>query len=123
MDAETVVRRYWEQLWGGSDVGLVAEVFSEPYVRHNREGTSRLTHADLRDVLTRYWSAIGGSPRVTIDDLAVSGDRVWSRVTVRGNDAGTGEPMVITFLQQVRVADGRVAESWSLTAPDVDWTR
>lgn len=64
-----------------------------------------------------------GDRGVTIDYLAVSGDRAWSRVTVRGNHATGGEPMVITFLQQIRAPDGCGAESWSLTAPEVDWTR
>lgn len=116
-----MVRRYWEDLWGGSDLSVVDELFSEPYVRHNRNGTQRLTRAQLKSDFRRYWESLGNVQMVRIDDLAGAADRVWSRATIRGRDGESGDPRVVTFLHQARVAEGRLVETWSLTAPDVDW--
>ncbi len=116
-----MVRRYWEDLWGGSDLSVVDELFAEPYVRHNRNGTERLTRAQLKADFRRYWESLGNVQQVRIDDLVGAADLVWSRVTIRGRDRESGDPRVVTFLHQARVADGRLVETWSLTAPDVDW--
>ena len=61
-------------------------------------------------------------PVISVDDQAVSGDRVWTRLTIEGVDLDVGETRVMTWLQVFRVdADGRLAESWVLHAMGVDW--
>jgi len=119
--AADVVRRYWDELWGGADLAIVDELFAEPYTRHNRNGTEVLSRARLKDDFGRYWRSLGTAVEVRIDDLVESGDRVWTRVTIWGTDRESGDRRAVTFMQEARVADGRLAESWSLTAPDVDW--
>lgn len=121
VDGTEVVRRYWEGVWGGGELDLVDELFADPYVRHNRNGTEVLTRARIKQDLVQYWRSLRNA-EVTVDDLVAAGDRVWSRVTVRGVGEDS-DRHVVTFLQQARIVDGRYAESWSLAAPDVDWSR
>ena len=122
MTETDIVRRYWHDLWGGADLSLVDELFSEPYVRHNRNGTERLTRASLKADFRRYWSSLGDAREVRIDNLAVAGDgHVWSRVNIRGRDRETDALRVVTFLHEARIADGRIVETWTLTAAEVDW--
>lgn len=118
-----VVRRYWDEMWGGADLSIIDELFTDPYVRHNRNGTSTISRTQLREDFKNYWASFGNAAQVAIDDLIAEGGRVFSRVTIRGLDGESGDARVVTFLQEARVVDGRMAESWSLTAPDVDWSR
>lgn len=113
--------RYWNEVWGNGDLDLVGELFGQPYVRHNRNGSKSLTHDDVRRDLVQYWRTLR-SPRVQIDDQVVSGDRVWTRLTVRGVNADSGDETPVSFIQIARVAGGLIAETWSLNAPEVDWT-
>lgn len=116
------MRRYWEHLWAETDVSLVDELFAEPYVRHNRNGSECVPLAQLKDTFVRYWASFGAAPEVRIDDLAVNGNCVWSRVTVRGWDMESGEARVVTFFHEARLVDRRIVETWSLAAPEVDWS-
>jgi hypothetical protein len=114
-----LVRRYWDELWGEGDLSVVDELFAESYVRHNRGGNTRIDRQQLKADMVQYWKALQ-NPRPTVHDLAVSGDRVWTRVTVRGTGPEETD-VAVSFLQQFRIADGRLAEAWTLTAPEVDW--
>jgi hypothetical protein len=117
-----VVRRYWRDLWGGTDLALVDEIFGETYVRHNRNGTERLTRAKLKADFRRYWASFGNAAAVRVDHVSVDrSGHVWSRVNISGRDGDSGEVRVVTFLHESRLADGLIVETWTLTAPDVDW--
>lgn len=117
-----MVNRYWLEVWGNAKLDLVDELIADPYIRHNRNGSMRLSRKQVKQDLVRFWQAVRAAT-VTIEDQATSGDRVWSRVDVRGLNLETGEEMVVNFVQVVRIADGRMAEAWSLNAADVDWRR
>jgi hypothetical protein len=70
--------------------------------------------------VTEAWRLLH-DPVTTIDDQVVSGDRVWTRATTQGVNLDTGATSVLTWLVVHRLADGRLAESWSATLPGVDW--
>lgn len=122
MEPADLVARYWNEVWGNGDLDLVGELFAQPYVRHNRNGSKSLSHDDVRRDLVQYWRTLR-SPRVQIDDQVVSNDSVWTRLTVRGVNADSGDETPVSFIQVARITGGRIAETWSLNAPDVDWTR
>jgi ketosteroid isomerase-like protein len=119
-DPRAVVARYWDALWLRCELSAVDELFTEPYVRHSAAGTRTLTRAQLKDELRAAWRLLH-DPQTTVDDQVADGDRVWSRATTRGVTLDTGDPSVLTWLIVHRVADGRLAESWSATLPGIDW--
>ena len=119
-DPRDVVSRYWDALWRRCDLSAVGELFAEPYVRHSAAGTRTLTHEQLVEELRSAWRLLH-DPDTTVDDQVVDGDRVWTRATTRGVTLDTGEPAVLTWMVVHRVADGRLAESWSATIPGADW--
>jgi hypothetical protein len=122
--AADVVRRYWNDLWGGADPALVDELFDDPYVRHNRNGTQRLKRAELKADFRRYWASFGNAPEVRIDRLDVgSNGHVWSRVNIRGRNRDTDAPVGVMFLHEARVDGGLIVETWTLTAAEVDWAK
>jgi ketosteroid isomerase-like protein len=120
-DSAALAARYWQDLWGQQDLALVDELMADPYTRHSAIGTTVLRRTDLKKDLTQAWRLLHGAV-TTVDDQAVSGDRVWTRATTRGVNVETGEASVLTWLIVHRVEGGRLAESWSATLPGVDWT-
>ena len=60
-------------------------------------------------------------PDIVVHDRVADGDRVWSRVTMRGRNIDTGQLRTVEWLQIHRVVDGRIVELWGLYAGDVTW--
>lgn len=59
--------------------------------------------------------------RLTVEDLAVDGDKVWARLRGTGTHSGplgqvppTGKPMDITVFDLARFADGQLVEHWGV---------
>lgn len=123
MDPEEIVRRFWLEMWGGMDVAVMDSLFGEHCVRHNREGTETIPLEKLKESFVRYRATFADAATVRIDDLSARGDRVWSRTTVRWLDTETASERTISFLQLARIDQGRIVETWSLAAPEVDWGR
>lgn len=115
-----MLRRWWDEVWGEQRLDLVSELVGEPYVRHSAAGTVTRDHAGLREDLTQYWRVLH-RPRVSFDDMAVAGDKIWSRVTMEGVNIETGDVRTVSWLQVHRFVDDRIVESWMLYANDVDW--
>jgi hypothetical protein len=121
LDPAAVVRRWLNEVWMAGDLDAVAELVAPRYVRHGPSGTVVRDHEALRDDLRQYFRVLH-KPVISVDDQAVAGDRVWTRMTIEGVDLEAGEARLMTWLQVFRIdADGRIAESWLLHAADVDW--
>ena len=121
-DAVTIVGRYWAGLWVRRDLSVIDELIAEPYVRHSSTGTRSLSRAEFKREIRQAWRLLH-DPATTIDDQVSADDRVWTRATTQGVNLDTGETSVLTWLVVHRIADGRLAESWSATLPGVDWRR
>lgn len=120
MEPLEVVERWQERGWGDGDLNAVDELVAERFVRHDRSGTSTRTRAELKDDLRQYQRGLH-KPTVTVHDRVVSGDRVWSRVTMRGCNLDTGDERTLDVMQIHRVEDGLIVEAWTLTASDSNW--
>ena len=102
---------------------MIDELFADPYIRHNRNGNEIVTRPEIKKTMVQYWRALR-DPKPVIEDLAVQDDRVWVRLSVTGydNENEAERRVKVTWMQVFRVADGRLAEAWTLTAPGVDWS-
>ena len=118
-DPATVVREYWMRLWVDGDLGAIGELIADPYVRHSSNGNLVRDHTAVRGDMTGVLDTLS-SRAVTVDDQAVAGDTVWTRLTLHGVNVETEEHRTVSWLHVARVSDGRITESWSLNAP-VDW--
>ena len=116
----SIVQRYWDGLWTRRDLTVIDELIAEPYVRHSSAGTRSLTRAQFKREVRESWQLLH-DPATTVDDQVTAGDRIWTRATTTGVNLDTGHTSVVTWLVVHRVADGRIAESWSATLPGVDW--
>lgn len=119
-DLLRVCDRWWHDIWAEGDLDATGEIFADPFVRHTAVGTATTSTAEYRQMLAEFQRTLCRAV-TTIDDRAVSGDRVWTRATSRGFNRDTGEPVVLTWLLVQRVVDGRIVEHWVCTLPGVEW--
>jgi len=123
MDAEAKVRlvqRWWDELWGGDDLSVLAEICTDPYTRHTGLGTETLSLAEY-ERRVRQQRQVLRNATTTIDDQVVDGDKVWTRATSRGVDFTAIDKSVMTWITVHRIADGKIAEVWVSSLPGVEW--
>jgi predicted SnoaL-like aldol condensation-catalyzing enzyme len=53
---------------------------------------------------------------LSVDDIGSDGDRLFIRGTITTNNPTTGNIETNAFLEIDRITDGKMAESWTLTA-------
>jgi steroid delta-isomerase-like uncharacterized protein len=115
-----LVRRWFEAIDRGDDEVAIDELLSEDYVDHNpglpglspgREGV-RQANALLRPAFREQVHVI--------EEQVAEGDKVMTRVTVRGIFAGpflgyapTGELIELTGMAVHRIANGKLVEHWA----------
>lgn len=115
-----VVEQWQARAWCEYDLSAIDDLASDPMVRHGPSGTVERSHSELKQDLRQYQRTLC-KPMITVHDRVVQGDKVWSRVTMRGHNMETGEPRAVQWLQIHRVAEGRIAELWALYTTDVTW--
>ncbi len=118
--ADNPIVRLWNAAWLVRDPDTLATLVADPYVRHGREGTTRMSPTEFADQVVKALSHLKGT-ELLVDDLATVGDMVYGRVRMRGIDLDTGSPMTISWLGHFRIESGVVAESWMLHQTDLDW--
>lgn len=118
--AEQVVRDYWHKVWIDQDLDALAELVTEPMIRHTVDGTHEFDLPALKKRITDALRTVCGS-ELGFDSMTVDGDTVWARITLRGTTLATMAPLTITWIAQYRLEDDRIAEMWALHHPDLDW--
>lgn len=111
-------RRLIEQGFTKGDLSVVDEVVSPDCVEHQRglkpgrEGVKE-TIQTLRRWFTDF--------TLTIEDIAVDGDRIWARNVGRGVNTGsvmghppTGKPIAVDVIDVVRFENGMLVEHWGV---------
>lgn len=111
-------RRLIEVGFGTGDLGVVDEVVSPDLVERQRGLKGGRDGVKGTIATLRAWF----SPfSMTIEDLAVDGDKVWARIRARGVNTGsimgrpaTGQPMEIDVIDIGRFEDGMLVEHWGV---------
>jgi predicted ester cyclase len=118
---EMVVRRLLEEGFSqGRDV-VVDELVAPDSVEHQlREPGHPAGAAGVKAVIASLRRAFSDF-RLTVEDLAVAGNVVWTRNLATGTHDGpfrnrqpTGRRISIAVFDVMRVVDGRIVEHWGL---------
>lgn len=120
LSADEIVHRYWNRVWLERDLTVLAESYTDPTTRHTVDGTRTVSVAQLQDDLSESLRAMRGES-FSVDRLTVVGDTAWLRLTLRGVSLATMMPLVITWMAEYRLENGRIAETWVLHRSGVDW--
>lgn len=111
-------RRLIEQGFRDGDLSVVDEVMAADHVEHqhgfdppDRQGVKRAI---------AFLHLLSPDIQVCVEDLAVSGDKVWARLRAWGTHGGeilggpTGRAFDITVMDLCRFDNGRIVEHWGV---------
>ena len=111
-------RRLIEDGFGRGDLSVLGELMADDVVEHQRGNRPGRAGAEAVAQTLHAWMS---DFSLTVEDLAVSGNTVWTRNRARGVNAGpvmgnppTGRPVEIDVIDILRFEDGRVVEHWGV---------
>ena len=115
-----IVRRFVEAVQSEGDLSVLDELAAPDYVNHTARPGVPADREGLKQLTAMFRRAFPDG-RMTIEDMVAEGDRVATRKTFRGTHQGelmgippTGKAVAIGLIDLVRLADGKVVESWSV---------
>jgi predicted ester cyclase len=117
-DLEDRTRRLIEVGMGQGDLSVLDELMAEDIVEHQRGNHAGRDGAkEVAATLHRWMSDFS----LTVEDVAVSGDTVWTRNKARGINTGavmgnppSGAPVEVDVIDILRFEDGRAVEHWGI---------
>lgn len=110
-DNKALVRRFYDEVWNQGNLAVADELAAADFVNHNPvPGTT----PDLEGFKQLVTQARAGSVDLdtTVEDMVAEGDKVTVRVTQRGTDVASGKQFTLTWIDILRVEDGKAVERW-----------
>lgn len=115
---ETLMRRFYEELWSRGNLEAIPELVAENFVDHQAP-VGQTSGRELLAGLVVMWRTGFPDMRETVEDLISEGDKVVGRFLMRGTHRGefmgvapTGRSVTMSGIDIVRVADGKISEFW-----------
>ena len=115
---KTTYRRFIEEVFNQGQLDAIEQLVAPNYVQHNASPGTAPGRDGVKHIVSMFRGAFPDL-KITIDDQVAEGDKVCSLVTTRGTHtgaifgvAGTGKTVSMTGLTMVRLAGGRIVESW-----------
>jgi steroid delta-isomerase-like uncharacterized protein len=112
-----VVRRYYDEVLNGREVGVLDEIAIADYAEHDPlpgQGTGR---EGLKQRVSMFHAGL--DPRFSVEDIVAEGDKVVVRWINSGNHVGeflgvppTGRSFTIAGIDIHLLRDGKMAEHW-----------
>ena len=110
--------RLWDaEVWGKGRLELVAELVAPEYVRHDRNGTRVVTPESYAKEIA---ANRGNNMVFVVKAASIDGDFLWTRWSATAQPSGSDE-IVFRGIQIYGFADGKLAETWLLTANGEPW--
>jgi ketosteroid isomerase-like protein len=116
---EAVVRRFLEEFCNGRHSEIAAEIVAPDYVAHGPQAPPAHGPEEVVARVGLYQEALDG--HWEIQELFSVADRVVVRWTGSGTHRGelmgvdpTGKPIAVDAITIFRVADGKIAEEWTV---------
>jgi steroid delta-isomerase-like uncharacterized protein len=121
-DNKAIARRFIEEVLTKGNMAAMDELVAPDFVGHNPTMSEVKGIEDLKKRVTMTRTTFPDI-RYTIEDMVAEGDKVATRLTVRGTHKGeyrgvapTGKQVTWTAINIARYADGKMQEGW--VSPD-----
>lgn len=118
-DSEQLVRRFFDELCNGRRAEVADEIVADSYVSHGPQAPPAEGPEGVKARVAVYQDALDG--HWDVQEIFSSGDRVIARWIGRGTHNGelmgaapTGRPIAVEAITVFRVADGKIAEEWTV---------
>jgi steroid delta-isomerase-like uncharacterized protein len=116
---QAIVRRYIDEAWNRGNVAVIDELMAPNYLRHINGCPTPLTRESHKQRIIRIHRALP-DVHLTIEDMIAAGDRVVSRLTLRGTQRETfmgipptGRHVTVSGIDIARLVDGKFVEHWA----------
>ena len=121
VEAERIVRRLIDEVFSEGRLEVADELIADEMIEHQNYGSDHAPGAEGVKAVSVSLRRAFSDFTLTIEDLAVSGDIVWTRNVGAGTNDGsymgnppTNRPMRIDVFDVLRVVDGKVVEHWGV---------
>jgi steroid delta-isomerase-like uncharacterized protein len=121
MSAENkaIVRRCFKEIWSKGNLDLIDQLVATNFADHDPASPVQVLGRDgLRQHVNMYRTAFPDLT-FTVDDILAEDNKVTARWTARGTHKGTllgiaptGQQVTTEGITIIRVANGKIAESW-----------
>lgn len=118
---ETVVRRWFAEVWNEGRLESIDELFAPNAVAHGlAEGGADDVHGPVE--FRRFAQAMRaelGELRIEIEDVVTEGEKIAARWTASARYQGTqfgpstGQPVRMSGMTMARIVDGQIVEGWN----------
>jgi steroid delta-isomerase-like uncharacterized protein len=116
---KAIARRFYEEFAVQRKQSVLEELVARNMVDHNPPGPGFASGREgVRQVFDMFHSAMPDIT-LTIEDQIAEGDKVVSRLTVRGTHKGelmgvppTGKKLTMDIIDVLRLKDGKLVERW-----------
>jgi predicted SnoaL-like aldol condensation-catalyzing enzyme len=116
---EQLVRRFFEEFCNGRRPEVADEIISPDYVAHGPQAPPAVGPDGVRARVGLYQEAVAG--HWDVKELFSVDDRVVARWVGSGRHEGelmglapTGAPIEVDAISLFRIADGKIAEEWTV---------
>lgn len=116
---EALVRRFFDEVCNARDADVAYEIIAPDFVSHIPQSPPAEGPDGAVATISIYQQALEG--RWDVQEMYSAGDRVFTRWVGRGTHVGelngidpTGATIAVEALSMHRVADGRIAEDWTV---------
>ena len=116
---EALVRRFFEEFCNGRRAEVADEIVAADYVSHGPQAPPARGPEEVKARVALYQDAVDG--HWDVQELFAAGDRVVARWIGSGTHVGelmgipaTGRPIAVEALSVFRIADGKIAEEWTV---------
>jgi len=115
---EAIYRRLIEEGFNQGNLAVVDELMAPDAREHQRGSRDGVEGAKAT---INYLRSVFPDFKITIDEVVVSGDKVWARQKGGGTNLGsfaghppTGIKAFIDVIDVVRIEDGKIVEHWGV---------
>lgn len=115
-----LVQRFIEEVFNKGNLSVAEEILSPGYVHHDPATGERGSGIEGLESMVGFYRQAFPDFRITLEDQMASEDRVVERWTGRGTHQGTlrgvapsGRTISAEGISIHRIADGRIAETWT----------
>jgi len=116
---EALVRRFFDEVCNARDLDVADEIIAADYVSHIPQTPPGEGPEGVKAAIAIYQDALEG--HWDVQEMHSAGDRVFTRWVGRGTHVGeingiapTGATIAVEALSMHRVADGLIAEDWTV---------
>ena len=116
---KAISRRFYQEVFSRGDLDVADSLLAADCVDHNPPGPGFSPGREgVKQVVTMLRAAVPDL-KVTVEDQIAEGDKVASRLTVRGTQQGelmsvppTGKSITVGLVDIFRIEDGLILERW-----------